>query len=118
MKVWFNKVHDSRQSMIETVDDTIRIGRDPSNLVVLQSPLVSKRQAVVRRANGKLVLENVGLNSCMIGETELSGGESAEFSPGETVRIWPYTLTFESAEAAPISRQARALCCRGRSARG
>ena len=72
--------------------------------MVLQSPLVSKRQAVVRRLNGKLVLENVGLNSCMIGEQELIGGESAEFSPGETIRIWPYTLTFESAEAAPISR--------------
>ncbi|HUG91076.1 MAG TPA: ATPase, T2SS/T4P/T4SS family [Planctomycetaceae bacterium] len=104
MKVWFNKVHDSRRSMIETDQDAIHIGRDPSNLVVLASPLVSKRQAVVRRENGRLILENVGLNSCMIGEKELIGGESAEFSPGETVRIWPYTLSFESAEAAPISR--------------
>ncbi len=104
MKVWYNKVHDSRRSVIETEDAEVRIGRDPSSTIVLQSPLVSKRQAVVRRANGKLLLENIGINSCMVGERELIGGESIEFSPGESIRIWPFTLTFESDEAAPISR--------------
>ncbi|MBW3541034.1 MAG: Flp pilus assembly complex ATPase component TadA [Planctomycetes bacterium] len=104
MKIWFNKVHDSRRSMVETDVELIRIGRDPSNLVVLASPLVSKKQAVVRRQNGRFLLENVGLNSCMIGDVELIGGESLEFRAGETVRIWPYTLTFEAEEAAPITR--------------
>ena len=104
MKVWFNKVQDSRRSVVETDATLIGIGRDASNAVVLNSPLVSKRQAVVRRENGKLLIENIGLNSCMIGDAELIGGESMTFSPGETVRIWPYTLTFESDEAAPISR--------------
>jgi len=104
MKVWFNKVHESRRTMFETEESVIRIGRDTSNDVVLKSPLVSKRQAVVRRENGKLLLENIGINSCMIGSTELIGGESTEFRPGETVRIWPFTLTFEAEEAAPIGR--------------
>ena len=40
MKVWFNKVHDSRRSLVETDDPVIRIGRDTGNTVVLQSPLV------------------------------------------------------------------------------
>ncbi len=104
MKVWFNKVHDSRRALVEIDDDVVQIGRDPSNAVVLKSPLVSKRQATVRQENGKLVLDNHGINSCMIGDVELIGGESLEFHPGETVRIWPYTLTFETEEAAPISR--------------
>ena len=104
MKIWFNKVHESRRSMVETDLDSIAIGRDAANQIVLNSPLVSKRQAVVHRENGKLRLENIGINSCMVGDAELIGGESLEFSPGETVRIWPYTLTFESEEAAPISR--------------
>ncbi len=105
MKIWYNKVHESRRLMVEVDGDEITIGRDPANRVVLRSPLVSKRQAVVRRENGKLLLENVGINSCMIGEREVMGGETVTFSPGETVRIWPYTVTFESDEAAPISRQ-------------
>ncbi len=104
MKIWYNKVHDSRRSVLETEDDVIHIGRDESNTLVLKSPLVSKKQAVVRREDGKLQLENVGINSCMIGDVELIGGESTTFAPGDTVRIWPFTLTFESDEASPISR--------------
>ena len=104
MKVWFNKVHESRRHLFETEGDSVSIGRDAGNDIVLQSPLVSKRQAVVRRENGKLRLENIGINSCMIGSVELIGGEATDFHPGETVRIWPFTLTFESEEAAPIGR--------------
>ena len=105
MKIWFNKVHDSRRHLLEVEGDEVTIGRDGKNRLVLRSPLVSKQQAVVRRINGQLELENVGINSCMIGEREVMGGETTTFSPGETVRIWPFTVTFESDEAAPISRQ-------------
>ncbi|MEZ6064263.1 MAG: ATPase, T2SS/T4P/T4SS family [Planctomycetaceae bacterium] len=105
MKIWYNKIHESRRLMLEVEDDEVSIGRDPSNRLVLRSPLVSKQQAVVRRVNGKLELENVGINSCMIGEREVMGGEKLSFSAGESVRIWPFTVTFESDEAAPISRQ-------------
>ncbi len=104
MKIWFNKVHDSRRTLIETDEPVIQIGRDSSNTVVLRSPLVSKRQAVVRADNGRLYIQNVGINSCMVGEVEVIGGEAIGFSAGETVRIWPFTLTFESMEAAAIGR--------------
>jgi pilus assembly protein CpaF len=104
MKVWFNKVNESRRQSIETEDATISVGRDRANALTLQSPLVSKRQAVVTRDNGLLKFENVGINSCMVGDTEVMGGETIDFSPGETVRVGPFTLTFESDEAAPISR--------------
>ncbi len=40
----------------------------------------------------------------MVGDQELIGGESADLRPGETIRIWPFTLTFETQEAAPITR--------------
>lgn len=104
MKVWYNKVHDSRRTMIDVQDTVIRIGRDSANTVVLQSPLVSKRHAIVTQENGKLRLENVGINGCMIGETEVLGGESIEFAPGQPVRIWPFTLTFEAEAASVITR--------------
>ena len=74
MKIWFNKVHDSRRQQIETDEADISVGRDRSNVLVLQSPLVSKRQAVIRSADGKLQFENVGINSCMVGDTEVMGG--------------------------------------------
>jgi len=104
MKIWYNRLHDSRRTLVETSSDVIRIGRDAGNTIVLQSPLVSKRHAVVTRENGKLKLENIGVNGCLVGETEVLGGRSLVFHPGETVRIWPFTLTFESEEVSPISR--------------
>ena len=69
-----------------------------------QSPLVSKRHAIVTQQNGKLQLENVGINGCMVGETEVLGGQSLEFTPGQQVRIWPYSLTFEAETASVITR--------------
>ncbi len=105
MKIWYNKIHDSRRSMIEVADDTeVSIGREPGNTLVLKSPLVSKRQAVVNRDNGTLKLTNVGINSCMVGDDEVLGGETREFPIGQTIRIWPYTVNFELEEAAPITR--------------
>lgn len=104
MKVWYNKIHDSRRTMVEIAEPVIRIGRDGTNTIVLSSPLVSKHHAIVTQQNGKLRLENVGINGCMVGETEVLGGQSLEFTPGQQVRIWPYSLTFEAETASAITR--------------
>ncbi|MBI1900248.1 MAG: Flp pilus assembly complex ATPase component TadA [Planctomycetia bacterium] len=105
MKVWYNKVNESRRALVESDKPEVTIGRDADNLVVLKSPLVSRHHAVVRSSNGQLQLENVGLNSCLVGEQEVLGGEKVEFLPGVKVRIWPYTLTFETETAPIISQQ-------------
>ena len=104
MKIWYNKINESRRAMIEIDRAEVTIGRDPANAVVLQSPLVSRHHAVVRISNGQLFLENVGLNSCLVGDVEVSGTQTVVFEPGTKVRIWPFTLTFEAEKAATISR--------------
>ena len=48
-------------------------------------------------------LENVGLNSCVVDDEEVLGGQTAVFTPGAKIRIWPYTLTFEAEKAATIT---------------
>ena len=103
MKVWYNKVNESRRSVLEVDSTEVTIGRDPSNTVCLQSPLVSRRHAVVRMVDGKLHLENVGLNSCVVDDEEVLGGQTAVFTPGAKIRVWPYTLTFEAEKAATIT---------------
>ena len=105
MKVWFNKINESRRDVVEVDAVEFDIGRDEANQVVLKSPLVSRRHAVVRATGGELELENVGLNSCLVGETEVLGGERVTFSPGVKVRIWPYTVSFETDQAAAVSRE-------------
>src|SRR4030095_3704582 len=105
MKIWFNKLHDSRRQVIEVAGPEVTIGRDAGCDVVLASPLVSRQHAVLRLRPGGIELENLGLNSCLVGATEVLGGQRLEFSPGERVRIWPFTLTFEQ-EATPTLTRA------------
>lgn len=104
MRVWYNRVHESRRTMVEVDGTEVTIGRDPSNTIVLNSPLVSRRHAIVRLENGKLVLHNIGLNSCLVGEEEILGGQTAVFEPGTKVRIWPFTLTFEAEKPPTVTR--------------
>jgi pilus assembly protein CpaF len=104
MKVWFNKINESRRTMVEVADGEVRIGRDAENDVVLKSPLVSRHHAVVRRMEGELELENVGVNSCQVGDTEVLGGERVKFAAGVKVRIWPYTISFETKTSTAVSR--------------
>jgi len=104
MKVWYNRINESRRSVVDVGEGDVTIGRDPSNVIVLNSPLVSRHHAVVRREDGRLVLENTGLNSCAVGDTEVLGGQTAAFEPGTKIRVWPFTLTFEVQQAAVITR--------------
>ena len=104
MKIWFNKINESRRNVVEVRQPESPSAAIPRNTVCLQSPLVSRQHAVVRSTDGKLVLENVGLNSCVVGEEEVLGGQTGVFEPGTKVRIWPYTLTFEAEKAATVSR--------------
>ncbi len=105
MKIWFNQLHESRRSVIEVAKTEITLGKESTCDVVLNSPLVSRRHAVVRIKGERLELENLGLNSCLVGATEVFGGQKLLFSPGERVRIWPFTLTFEQ-ETAPTATKA------------
>ncbi len=114
MKIWFNKINESRRSIFE-VDDkdeqgdlleiAVTIGRDPANMLVLESPLVSRRHAVVRRSGNNFELQNVGLNICMVGESEIGVGETVTFDGGMPVRIWPFTLSFELEAVPQVSRE-------------
>jgi len=113
LKIWFNKINESRRSIFEVEDKDengdpieveVTIGRDPGNMLVLESPLVSRQHAVVRRFENHSELENVGLNICMIGESDVGVGETVKFDGGMPVRIWPYTLSFELENVPQVSR--------------
>lgn len=104
-KIWFNKLNESRRTAVEARGNEITFGRDPECDVVLRSPLVSRRHAVVRRLDdGMLELQNTGVNSCLVGETEIQGGQRVVFSNQTKIRIWPFTISFESERRATFTR--------------
>ncbi|NQT40737.1 MAG: Flp pilus assembly complex ATPase component TadA [Planctomycetes bacterium] len=104
MKVWYNKINESRRFVVDVSGTEVSVGRDPGNDVSLPSPLVSRRHAVIRIGGDQLLLENLGLNSCLVGDEEVLGGQTAAFAPGAKVRIWPYTLSFEAEASTVVTR--------------
>lgn len=104
MKIWFNKLNDSRRHSVDIDGDTIRFGRDAENDIVLRSPLVSKHHAIVRKSGEQLEIENLGVNSCLVGDVEVLGGDRAKFAPDVKIRIWPYSISFETSKVASITR--------------
>ena len=105
MRIWYNQLHESQRSLLDVPGDEVTIGRDRSNMLVLASPLVAKQQAVLRQQGNQVWIKNLGMNSCLVGDTEVLGGSEYQFPASEQLRIWPYTLTLESNETSPISRQ-------------
>jgi Flp pilus assembly CpaF family ATPase len=104
MRVWYHSVNQSRRVAVDVDAAEVTVGRDSSNDVVLPSRLVSRQHAIVRLVDGRFVLQNVGLNSCQVGEMEVAGTASAEFEPGTLVRIWPFSLTFETDKDSRVTR--------------
>src|SRR5947207_1675857 len=104
MKIWFNKLHESRRSVVELAAQEISIGRDATCDVVLARPLVSRRHAIVRINGERMELENVGLNSCLVGSHEVFGGQIVPLTLGDRLRIWPFTITFEQQSAPTLTR--------------
>lgn len=114
MKIWFNRVNESRRSILEIqdrdedgelVDVEISIGRDPSNALVLESPLVSRQHAIIRRLDEHFEFENVGLNACLVGDRDVGVGETVRFETGSQIRIWPFTLSMELETVNRVTRK-------------
>lgn len=113
MKIWFNRINDSRRSIFEVndkdengelIDVEVTIGRDASNMLVLESPLVSRKHALIRRNGVHFELENVGLNACMVGDQDVGVGQTVKFDSGAQIRIWPFSLSLEREMVKTVSR--------------
>jgi len=83
--------------------ETVRIGRDAANDVVLHSPIVSRRHAVLERRGGRLVIRDLGstngtyVNGVRIAEQVLREGDSVRIGPFRLVlrgeRVWKYDIS-------------------------
>ncbi len=74
--------------------DRLRIGRDPSNDVVLGDPNVSRFHAEVVRSNGTMELRDLGSRN----GTRLDGqltGRRAVLGPGSQIGVGPFQLLFD-----------------------
>ena len=93
-----------RDEQGELIDVEITIGRDPSNMLVLESPLVSRQHALIRRKDDHFEFENVGLNACVVGDQDVGVGETVRFETGSQLRVWPFTISLEMESVNRVTR--------------
>ncbi len=87
----YSQLSDVRQE-VSFEGDLIRIGRDPANDLELPSPFVSREHARLLRADGQILIENVGLNGTMVGEQLVGVGEQVPVAPGQEIHIGEWSL--------------------------
>ena len=85
--------------------DRIRIGRAPSNEIVLDSPYVADEAAVLYRRNNGWELVALGMNGVTLGDRQLFSGERCDIRGSQTISLFPYSLTLDLPKAAETTRE-------------
>jgi len=105
MKIWYNNIIDTDRHVVEVQGDRIRIGRAPSNEIVLDSPYVADEAAVLYRRSSGWELVALGINGITLGDRQLFGGERCDIRGSQTVSLFPFSLTLDLPKAAETTRE-------------
>jgi Flp pilus assembly CpaF family ATPase len=95
MKIWYNNILDPTRYAVEVVGNRVRVGRSTDNDLVLNSPFIAPEALILSRRAGNWELLALGQNVCQVGDQELHQGERCTVDRGQTVKLFPFTLTME-----------------------
>ena len=105
MRIVYNRVGQPETRVFERLVDIVRIGSDPqANDIVLQNPHVSPRHAVLSRNGDHWELTSLGENDVQIGNQALRYGERVVISLDQSIRIYPFLLTFDLSHGADATQ--------------
>ncbi len=111
MKIWYNNLLDTHRYVVDVQKDLVKIGRDSSNDIVLNSPYVAAHAARLQRRGDRWHITSIGLNGCEIGGVVIRGDEYQEVDNGCPIKVFPFELCvdFENVEVESVSQQRRNL---------
>ena len=95
MRIWYNNILDNSRHVFDVRGNRIRIGRNPDNDIVLNSPFIAPEAAVLHTRGGVWELVALGLNDIELGGRRLRGGDRQPVLHGQVVRLWPFSLTLD-----------------------
>ncbi len=95
MKVWYNNVLASNRYVAHINGDRLSVGRGPENDIVLDSPFVADRAAVIRRRDDIWEVMALGLNGCVVGQERVAPGKRLRFAINQPIRIFPFSLSLQ-----------------------
>jgi len=95
MRIWYNNILDNTRYAVDVRGNRVRVGRDTGNDIVLNSPFVAGEALALFRSGDHWELVALGMNGCQIDDEEVHGGDTHEVAHGQTIKLFPFTLTLE-----------------------
>jgi pilus assembly protein CpaF len=111
MKIWYGSTLGSRRSVLSVEGDRVRLGRGADNDVVLDSPYVADRAAVLRRQGDAWVLTALGMNGCDVAGRRLLQGQCALLPARTPFRIFPFDVVLDPRDEAEADDADSPACC-------
>ncbi|MEM9409536.1 MAG: ATPase, T2SS/T4P/T4SS family [Planctomycetota bacterium] len=105
MKIWFNNVIDTERNVADVTGNRVRIGRNPDNDVVLDSPFIAGEAAVLNKRNGIWELVALGINGIKLGDRRLYNGDRCEIRTNSLISLFPFTLTLDLPSEAGLNQE-------------
>ncbi len=106
MQLAYNNVHETRGFVATIVRDRVLLGRDPSNDIVLQSPFVDSKAAVLQRCKGGWQLTALGRNGCEVRGRNVPSGRSIRISESGQFNLFPFEFRLDPTDAASVDADA------------
>lgn len=103
VKIWYNNLLDAHRYVADIKGDRVRIGRDASNDIVLNSPFVASTAACLQRQGEQWTLTSTGVNGCEIEGHTIRGDTCHGLENGRRITIFPFELSIDLEHAEKIS---------------
>lgn len=95
MRIWYNNILDNTRYAVDVRGNRVRIGRNADSDIVLNSPFIAGEALSLFRSGSHWELVALGMNGCQVDDEEVHGGETHAVGHGQTIKLFPYTLTLE-----------------------
>jgi Flp pilus assembly CpaF family ATPase len=107
MKIWINHRIENRRHCVDKAGNRIRIGRNPDNDIVLDSPFIAGEEQILYRRGTTWELLQLGINGCQIGDKDVRSGERFPLERSELIKVFPFTLELDLPNLDGASAEAR-----------
>lgn len=95
MKIWYHNDFEAQEYLAEVVGNRIHVGRDATNDIILNSPFVAGKAAVIDRVDDQWQVISLGLNGCEVGGERLKPGEQRSLEADDSLKIFPFTFRID-----------------------
>jgi len=114
VEIWVYNQYADQREVVKADGDTVTIGRDETNDVVLASPFVSRQHARIVSEDPGYVIESLGLNGVTVANRLVPHKQQAKLDYGDEIRIGEFSLYMMEPSMRRVGEQPKAATPRKR----